>query len=238
MPTTETFRYIGEELETFAHAQLWKSYVHAQVSPFFGPTVLEVGAGLGVTTEMLRRDTSRRWVCLEPDETLAIQMRSRFEAGPLLSSCEIVVGKLDSLSHDRFDTILYVDVLEHIENDRSEVAAAATMLRPGGRLIVLSPAFPFLYCGFDRALGHFRRYTKTSLKIALCDQLRVEHLRYLDAAGFFASAANRFFMHKSHASVRQVVFWDRTLIPISRIIDPLIFYAFGRSVLGVFRRDR
>lgn len=64
----------------------------------------------------------------------------------------------------RFDTILYIDVLEHIADDRAELVEAARRLNPGGYLVVLSPAHQWLFTAFDAAIGHVRRYTAKSLR--------------------------------------------------------------------------
>ena len=88
------------------------------------------------------------------------------QAGLLLklTNCEIVAGTLSDLGPDQqFDGIFYMDVLEHIEADGAELARAAGHLKPNGVLAILSPALPWLFTPFDKAIGHYRRYTKNSL---------------------------------------------------------------------------
>ena len=229
--------YIGEELELFAAARNWKAYLAAQMSPYFGARVLEVGAGIGTTTAALCSGRAREWVCLEPDTRLLAQVEKAVAAGDLPPCCIPRAGTLaDFGDHELYDTILYVDVLEHIENDREEVALAYCHLAPGGHLIVLSPAHPFLFTPFDRAIGHFRRYTRGSLAaISPAGSERVRW-RYLDAVGFFASLGNRLLLSQAMPTARQLWVWDRLMVPLSRLLDPLFFYAFGKSVLGIWRR--
>ncbi len=157
------FEYIGSELEIFRHAKNWKAYYGAKIRPFFGRDVLEVGAGLGATTETLCGGGENRWVCLEPDKEMAGEIEAKIRAGALPANCEAAALTLEELDEaEKFDSILYIDVLEHIEDDRAEVLAAARHLRAGGHLIVLAPAHQFLYTPFDKAIGHFRRYNKRS----------------------------------------------------------------------------
>ena len=127
-------------------------------------------------------------------------------------------------------------MLEHIEDDRNELARAAARLKPGGALIVLAPAHPFFFSPYDGAIGHFRRYTRSSLQIAGPETLRLEELAYLDAAGMLASAANRFLLQSAMPTERQILMWDRLLVPVSRLIDPLFAGRVGKSVLAVWRR--
>jgi len=97
----------------------------------------------------------------------------------------------------RFDTILYVDVLEHIEKDYAEVALSARRLKPGGHLIALSPAHCWLYSPFDQAIGHFRRYTKQTFAGLTPPVLEIICLRYLDSVGMLASLGNRLILNRS-----------------------------------------
>lgn len=229
--------YIGEELGLFAAAKNWKAYLAAQMKPFFGARVLEVGAGIGTTTAALCDGRAREWVCLEPDPRLLEKVEEQIAAGALPACCRPRAGTLAGFAEDElYDTILYVDVLEHIENDRDEAALAFRHLAPGGHLVVLSPAHPFLFTPFDQAIGHYRRYTRRSLAAISPPGSRRVRWRYLDAIGFFASLANRLMLSQSMPTARQLWVWDRLMVPLSRIFDRLLFYAFGKSVLGVWRR--
>ena len=227
------FQYMGSELEIFAHARHWKSYVQSQLRPYLVGDVLEVGAGIGGTTQALHNGTERRWVCLEPDPEFAKKISSLSH----LRNCEVLVGMLPDLdSREKFDAILYIDVLEHIKEDAAELALAAQHLKPNGVIVVLAPAFPWLYTRFDAAIGHFRRYTRNSLRAVAPQGLREEKCIYLDAFGVLASAGNLLFLHAANASPGQMRFWDNCLVPISRVMDRALGFSLGRSVLGIWRK--
>jgi SAM-dependent methyltransferase len=232
------FTYVGNELELFAYAVNWKSYLYAQISLYLGNEVLEVGAGTGTTTAFFCKGPHRRWVCLEPDAAMSEDIATKIRSGLLPACCEVQVGTLEFISDDTlFDSIIYIDVVEHIEGDRDELAHAAAHLRPGGHLIVLSPAHNWLYTPFDKALGHFRRYSKGSLAAVGPTQLKVERLRYLDSVGLTASLGNKLLLNKSMPSKRQIYLWDSFLVRLSRIFDPLTGFYIGKSVLGVWYND-
>src|SRR5262245_42201123 len=113
--------YIGSELEIFKHAVNWKLYYGSLIKPFLGARVLEVGAGIGATTEVLISDEQTSWVCLEPDGSLVEEIVKKIESGRLPSKCEARIGDISFLEEtEAFDSIVYIDVLEHIENDRDE----------------------------------------------------------------------------------------------------------------------
>jgi len=227
---TPAYEYAGGELALFEKAVNWKRYWRSQIAPLVTGAVLEVGAGIGSNTRLLAGLSYRSWTCLEPDATLAARIEL---PGPLHRK---IIGAIAAVP-EFFDTIIYIDVLEHIEDDAAEMARAAARLTAGGRLIVLAPAHEFLYAPFDAAVGHFRRYCRTSLRRAAPAELRESKVIYLDAAGLIASAANRLLLRQSMPTERQILTWDRLLIPVSRALDPLFGHRLGKSVLGIWRRE-
>jgi SAM-dependent methyltransferase len=231
-------RYIGAELDTFAAAANWKSYMARSIGRYIGGRVLEVGAGIGINTRFLYNPRVCEWVCLEPDPDLAGRIGKRLIHGELPRGCRVVNGTVGSLeANARFDTILYLDVLEHIAEDGAELARAAALLWPRGRLVVLAPAHQFLFSPFDTAIGHYRRYSRARLRTLTPARCRFEVGMMLDSAGFFASAANRFLFSSPMPSYRQIAVWDRFLVPISRVLDRMTAHRFGKSVVAVWQCD-
>ena len=232
-----SYSYVGNELELFAEAVHWKRYFRSAIADRLVGDVLEVGAGIGETARHLLDGRQRSWLCLEPDERLGTRLRAWAEAGDVAPLPTVQIGTTADLDpSSRFDTILYIDVLEHIEDDRAEIGRAAELLAPRGTLIVLSPAFQQLFSDFDRSVGHFRRYTRASLAEVMPPSLRQVRLRYLDSVGFLASLSNRALLRQALPTRRQIALWDRVMIPASRVLDPLLARGFGRSVLAVYER--
>jgi SAM-dependent methyltransferase len=224
--------YVGGELDLFAHAENWKARLRREIAPFLVAPALEVGAGIGATTATLRPLVTGSWIGLEPDPALAARLGARREL-----TCLPVVGTLAAIeAHQSLQTVLYVDVLEHIADDRSEVDRAAALLAPGGRLVVLAPAVPSLYSEFDRAIGHHRRYSRRALLDLQPAGFELERVRSLDALGMFLNLGNRLVSKQSLPTLAQIRFWDRLVVPCGRLLDPLLGYRFGRSIVAVWRR--
>ncbi|HTV44559.1 MAG TPA: class I SAM-dependent methyltransferase [Stellaceae bacterium] len=231
-----SYHYVGSELELFATAINWKSYLASVLDPFVTGRVLDVGAGIGTNLAYMCNPRVVEWTSLEPDPELARQIGAAEPRRRLLTPCRVVTGTIGDLDPALcFDTILYLDVLEHIADDRAELARARDHLAPGGRLVVVAPAHPFLFSGFDAAIGHYRRYDDVSLRALSPEGCRLDAFLLLDCAGFFASLANRLILRKVLPSPRQIAVWDRSLVPASRRLDPLTGYKFGKTALAVWR---
>jgi len=228
--------YTGQELDLFRLAENWKRYLARQIPLRGAGRVLEVGAGLGATTGVLCDGSQREWICLEPDRSLAERLQSSIHAGRLPRICTTRVGTLAAITSGDFDVVLYVDVLEHIQDDANELVTAGRLLAPGGQLVVLSPAHPWLFSRFDAAIGHVRRYTRSTLRRAGPAGLILQRMIYLDAAGMLLSLGNRLLLRQSLPTEPQILFWDRWIVPLSQLLDPLFGYRVGKSILGVWRK--
>ncbi len=172
----------GDTLDTdFRRAALWRWCV-ARIPP--GVRVLDAGSGTGYMARALGR-RGNPTVALEPDATLAAfaeEVAAREALDVRVVRAGLGTGAVRALG--RFDRILCLDVLEHVEDDGAAVGELAEALEPGGRLLVSVPALPFLYGRRDRSLGHYRRYSRRSLERALAGTgLRLHELRFWNAAG-------------------------------------------------------
>lgn len=230
-------RYIGEELALFEKAIRWKGYLKSQVQEYLIGSVLEVGAGIGGTTAIFCDGTQQSWTCLEPDPILAKELQEKISSAKLPAICKVTTSYLKDLPADKsFDAILYIDVIEHIENDKEELAYAAKYLNPGGALIIIVPAHQFLYSPFDKQIGHFRRYSRKRLEQSIPHALQRIKLRYLDSVGMLASLGNKMLLKSNMPTPNQIKFWDTTLVPLSTYTDRLSGYSIGKSVLGIWVR--
>jgi 2-polyprenyl-3-methyl-5-hydroxy-6-metoxy-1,4-benzoquinol methylase len=222
--------YVGSELELFSTAHQWKAYWSGRIKPHVTGAVLDVGAGLGASLVVLANEQVSSWHLLEPDPelTAGFQPDNHFRV-------EVQNGTLGDVNQ-RFDSILYIDVLEHIEADKEELALAADHLNPGGKLIVLAPAHNYLFGSFDAAIGHFRRYDTSSLAKISPSGLRQIQLEYLDSVGMIASTANKFLLKQEQPTPAQIHFWDNYIVPVSRLIDPILLRKLGKSVIVIWQK--
>lgn len=236
MKSNQPEEYVGTELEIFASAHNWRKYWCDLIKPHLGHRVLEVGAGIGSVTKILA-DQSHSWTALEPDPQLSHQIHQWANENDA-RHVNVVTVTIAGLSKDStFDSVIYIDVLEHIENDQQELQSAAELLAPGGNLIVLVPAHNALYSKFDESIGHFRRYNKRMMKSLRPSGMTEDICIYLDSVGLIASAGNRLLIRSSMPTTAQVSLWDTKMIPISKKIDGILGHKLGKSLVTIWTKD-
>lgn len=174
--------------------------------------VLDFGAGIGTFSGSLAVPVNQV-TCVEPDVAAREALAARgFRVAP----------DLRGLPDRAFSYAFTLNVLEHIADDAAAVAGLYRVLAPGGRLFVYVPAFPMLYSAMDRAVGHHRRYRRPGLVALLTGAgFVVEHARYADALGFFATLAYRALARDGDGTLdpRAVARYDRWVFPWSRVLS-------------------
>ena len=221
-----------------AEAQNYTAWVVEAFRPYYGQRLLEVGLGHGGYRAALPALERYVGVDIDPAAIEAMQRRhpgDRFLAGDITDP-----GLADSLADERLDSVLCVNVLEHVEEDQRAVATLLGALQPGGHLLLFVPAFGALYNDLDRMAGHIRRYRRNDLQRLLPGEGAVlVEARYFNAVGGLGWWLNGFARHRSlndDGVNRQIEVFDRYLLPVSRTLDPLVRWAFGQSLVAVVRK--
>jgi SAM-dependent methyltransferase len=221
-------------LERMALAPAFNRWMFDRLARWVGQRVLEVGSGIG---NMSRFFADRERVVLTDTEPwYREQLRQRFNGRRNIAVLDMVLPQeTQALSGETFDTIVCLNVLEHVEDDRGSLAAMRGLLKPGGRLVLLVPALPLLYGSLDRALGHFRRYTPRQLRERYRDAgLEVEHMEYFNLAGlpgwWFTSRVLKLDLIPAGA-----LRWYDRLVPLFRL-ERLLPWRVGQSLIAIGRR--
>ncbi len=150
---------------------------------WIGRRVLEIGSGIGnLSTFLVDRE---QLVLTDTREEYLSRLRQRFAGRTNVAVARLYLPNDDSaVAGQRFDTIICLNVLEHVDDDTSSLVAIRRLLAPGGRLVLLVPALPALYGTIDRALGHHRRYTRAGLADLLrATGFTLAHIEYFNLAG-------------------------------------------------------
>jgi glycosyltransferase involved in cell wall biosynthesis/ubiquinone/menaquinone biosynthesis C-methylase UbiE len=225
---------LAEILDNLADGSNYADWIASLAEPWLGARVLEVGAGHGTLTWRLRSHASTV-VATELSARAADRLRDRYADD---KGVEVICGDIETVTRDaEFDTIVVVNVLEHIEDDEKALRQMASALPTGGHLVLYVPAFEALYSDFDRRIGHFRRYSKHDLRAAaLASGLDLAELRYVNSIGAIAWWVVAKQLNQIPTQAGLVQLYDRLAVPVVRAVEAAFHPPFGQSVLCVLRK--
>lgn len=225
----------AETLEIMQAAPRYNRWQYSRVAPYLGRRICEVGSGIGNMSTLIRGSAPELLVLTDTDSYYREALRHRFEG-----SHDVVVEELtlpDKAARERFeeydlDTVVALNVLEHIANDLEALRCIGSMLRPRGRAVILVPALEGLFGSLDRELGHQRRYTRKSLTMLMQQaDFQVERVFYFNLVGTFGWWVNACLRKAPRIPLEQLRYFDN-LIPILRLEDRLPL-PFGQSVIAI-----
>ncbi len=216
-------------------------WIEKLMIPWVSGRTLEIGAGYGQYTDFLKA-RSQSLVATDIDAAMVAKIRA---------ARNDIEAKQADLSTDQFakavgvaafDTIVCLNVLEHLKDDVGALLHMKQALKPGGKLFLFVPAHQALYGKLDELAGHFRRYSRGSMRDALLEAgFRVNRVRYFNPVGGLGWWVQAKFgkvneISDEHVS-RQVLIFDKYLQPVSALLDPLTSSWFGQSLWAVGERS-
>jgi SAM-dependent methyltransferase len=222
----------GLEDGSGADQRRYRAFQRELIAPHCGPSVLEVGAGLGEFAAQL--SGLERHVVTDVDPAAVASMARRFADRPEVSTqvLDLTQGAPDIGMP--VSTVVAINVLEHIEDDRGALRDLASLVEPGGRIVLWVPGYQQLYGDFDRAVGHVRRYTPRTLTSAIVGAgLTPRLVRPVNLLGGIAwwLTVRRGGVGQPRAGLVRA--YDRLVVPCTRLLERRVTPPFGQSVLGV-----
>ena len=223
--------YPIEATEKFDNANFHRKYCMSFVKKFIKGEVLEVGAGCGsFTTEYI--DNNLQITLTELDNKNYENLKNIFVER---KNVKIIKERLSNINK-KFDTIIYLHVLEHIKDDKAEMLEISNKLKTNGNLIIIVPRFQKLYSSLDKAVGHYRRYEIDFFKKKMFD-LNLQKLISLDSMGYLLYYLNKIiFKNEEFPSELKIFIWDKIFTPITVITDFLTNYKIGKCILTVYKK--
>jgi SAM-dependent methyltransferase len=209
---------VAATLDIFVDTPNINRWIFERLAPWCGKRVLEVGSGIGnLTRLMLERELV---VATDVDPTFVERLRGDFSAhaNVAVESLNLESVPVEALRRHRVDSILCVNVLEHVRDDAGALAALAEVVQPNGRLLLYVPALPWLHGSIDTNLGHHRRYGRAELLKKLEPSWRVLHVSYMNLLGIPGWFVNSRLLRRRLLPVKQVRLYDR-LTPLLRWED-------------------
>ena len=224
-------------LEGLLAARRFLAWQGRLVLPELGQRVVEIGCGIGNFTELLL--DREAIVAVDREAEFLDRLRQRFPDHRNLQTFKLDAENpaLRQLRRFNPDCCVALNVLEHIQDDRQALANMASILSPGGVVVLIVPAFPALYGPVDRNLGHYRRYTRASLaRVAETAGLRVRKAFYFNSVGFFGWWFQARVTNVEVHPPAQIKIFDRWIVPWLSSVERHLVPPFGQSLLAVLSR--
>jgi SAM-dependent methyltransferase len=225
----------AETLEIMSAAPRFNAWMYDVIAPHLGRRVLEVGSGIGNMSAHLLEGEPERLVLTDMDPWYREQLADRFAGRDEVRVDELLLPDpmaADRFAGDRIDTIVALNVVEHIADDTGSLRTMRDILAPGGRIVILVPAMEALYGELDRELGHHRRYTRRSLAAAFeTAGFEIEDLFWFNRAGVPGWWFNGRVRKVKRIPLDQLRAFDG-MVPLLRL-ERFLPLPFGQSLVAV-----
>lgn len=232
--------YPGTELEAMSAASNYHRWILEIFKPYLGAHLVEVGAGMGSFSELiLSRHVCETLALVEPSDSMYDQLVAhvrRLHTDVKVDTYHSTFVEAAEVIRTRHapDSIIYVNVLEHIADDEGELDAVRLTLSECGRVFIFVPALQSLFGKFDERVGHLRRYSKPELEEKLRRSgFRIIRSSYFDFPGIAAWWLKYRLMKSDTMELGAVRFYDRFIIPTVRRIESLITMPIGKNVIAI-----
>ena len=235
----QTGAYAMEDQRRMGLAKNYFAWQGRLVTREIGRRVIEVGCGVGNFTGMLLDREAVVALDKEPGciERLKERYPNRQNLHAFTCDAEGLEGRRSELSGFGADSCVCLNVLEHIGDDAKALRGMASIVLPGGVIVLLVPAFPALYGPIDRKLGHYRRYTRESItRRARAAGLRIRKVHYMNWAGFLGWWVNSHVLKREAQSEKQIKAFDRNFVPILSRMEGIAYPPFGQSLFVVLQK--
>lgn len=225
---------IIRDLEIMSGAVNYRKWIFGLFSKYLGKRIVEIGAGIGSYTGML---LDREIVVAADNYEPCIEyLKSRFSRNNNVIPLKIDVSSQEAMELSSYspDTIICINVLEHILDDNKALSRMFSILNDNGRLVLMVPAHKFLYGSIDRIVGHQRRYSKQELGEKITSAgFKIRDLFYMNSIAVPGWFLNNRILKRKEESPAQVLFFDRFIVPWLKTVERVIKPPFGLSLFAI-----
>jgi len=229
-----TISYLGDDLEAMANTPRYVDWIIDHFDPYLTGSTAEIGAGIGTISDRIIDKVSSLDL-IEPSILQAEKLRLKFGSEAKVNVIKSMLeSHLSGQSPGQYDTVVMVNVLEHIENDKSALALIFDALKGGGHLLLYVPAMPFLYSKFDELVGHHRRYTRKGLAKELNESgFLVKYNSYIDFFGILPWYLINTIGGKTSLNSSAVKLYDSAGVPVTRFAERIMTPPIGKNIIFI-----
>jgi len=218
----------------------YNHWIYNNIKNFIGNNILEVGAGIGNITDFIILRNKLTLIDIDQSYIDYLNAKYSFRDQSNFNVFQADIQNINSspLAATMYDTIICLNILEHLENDRKAVENMISLLQPSGRLIILVPALNTLHGSMDISFGHYRRYNKKQLKMLIEGQnLDIVNFYYLNFLGLFGWFINGKIFKNKELPENQTKIFDK-LVPLLGLIEKIIKPPVGQSLILIAQKKQ
>jgi len=227
-----------ETLNVVSEADRFNTWMYQTIKPYCSGNILEIGSGIGNISDYFINDNQD--ITLSDIRQNYLDILKEKHAGKTNLKGVVLIDIIDPNFDSKFknnfgtfDSIYALNIVEHVKDDKMAIANMKKLLKPGGNLVILVPAYQKLYNLFDKELEHYRRYNMKMLDHLMnVNQLEVIHHQYFNFIGVFGWWFSGNILKKKTIPDGQMKLYN-TLVPIFKVIDKVIINKMGLSVISV-----
>jgi len=209
-------------------------WIYENIKNALGKNIIEIGCGIGTIIKlMLKKDNKITGVDINDKYIKFLtkyyknEKNLKFIKSDIINLPKKVKGKI-------FDTVVMVNVLEHIKDDDKALKIVNKLLKKNGKIALMVPAFNMLFGPLDKSVGHFRRYNKNQLKkLLIRNGFIIQDIYYMNFIGFFGWFLNVRLLRKDYTPQTQSYFFDKFFVPIIKRIEKFLKPPFGQSIIAI-----
>jgi SAM-dependent methyltransferase len=229
---------IIHDLEIMKNAKNYHKWFYSQFNKHLGQRIIEIGAGIGNEVHLLQ--DRNLVVAVDTSENCVEYMKRRFigQSNILPVKGDVTSKEILELREYSPDTVICVNVLEHVKGDDTALSHMFELLGQNGKLILGVPAFQFLFGSIDRVVGHHRRYNKNELREKLADAgFKVLDIFYMNSISIFGWFLNNRILKLNVESLMQVKLFDTFVVPWLSVVERAVRPPFGLSIVAIAEKE-
>ena len=226
-----------QTLEVIAEVDKFNQWMFDTVRPYCSGHVLEVGSGIGNISRFFIQENYSITLS-DSDQSYVEHLRKEFSKNDVIVLDLVHENFYNKYQHlfQSFDTVFLLNVLEHIDNDKQAIENCERLLKPGGSLVILVPAYAFLFSQIDKDLHHYRRYTSKNISNLVAEKkFGIRKVFYFNAMGILAWTYGKVLGLHTIPAKKMRTF--NRLVPLAKFIDKILFRKAGLSVIMVAQKD-
>lgn len=208
---------------------------------YLGKKVLEVGGGSGTFSKVLIKNGIKDLVSLEPSNEMYPYLKKVAQEShiSMKTSNNFLSDVKAKMKAEKFDSAVYINVFEHIEDDRAELSYLYEILPKGAHLCIFVPANPSLMSDFDKSIGHYRRYTKRELEEKVREAgFAIKVSRRFDFIGVLPWFVNFKILGSMKMQPGAAKTYDKIVVPIASRLESITEPLFGKNVLLIAKKTK